>query len=76
CGLVQRFPYGLYVYHVLVSEITLALVNPGNRFISIGISGVLSLFGTICVAAISYAYLERPFLKLKRRFEVLHTRPI
>jgi peptidoglycan/LPS O-acetylase OafA/YrhL len=71
-----RISYGLYVYHVLVSEITLALVNPGNRFISIVLSGILSLFGTICVAAISYAYLERPFLKMKRRFEVLHTRPV
>lgn len=71
-----RISYGLYVYHVLISEIAVALVRPRYGLISFALSCVLSLSGTICVAAISYVYLERPFLQFKRRFEVLHTRPL
>lgn len=71
-----KISYGLYVYHVLVAEITLAIMHPGSRTIDLAIAGAMSFVGTICVAAISYSYLEAPFLRWKRRFEVLHTRPI
>jgi peptidoglycan/LPS O-acetylase OafA/YrhL len=34
----------------------------------------LALGFTILTARLSYALIERPFLRLKRRFEVLHSR--
>jgi peptidoglycan/LPS O-acetylase OafA/YrhL len=71
-----RISYGLYVYHVLVTEITIPIFHPGSRLASLAIACAASLAGTICVASISYAYLEAPFLRWKRRFEILHTRPI
>ena len=36
----------------------------------------LALLLTIGLATLSYRWLETPFLRLKRRFETLHTRPI
>jgi peptidoglycan/LPS O-acetylase OafA/YrhL len=31
---------------------------------------------TILAAKLSYRWLESPFLRLKRRFEIVHSRPI
>ena len=52
-----RISYGLYVFHAAV----LRLVP----------SPILTLPLTIAVAALSYRYLETPFLRLKDRFERL-----
>jgi len=70
-----RISYGLYVVHQLVLETTkLILVRslgkdpPMIRF-------VVALLVSMAVAAISYKWLESPFLKLKRRFEHIATSP-
>jgi len=36
----------------------------------------LALGFTILTAKLSYVLIERPFLELKRRFEVLHSRVV
>lgn len=67
-----KISYGLYVFHVLAIWCTIT----GLRLLGFSITGVgqgvaiavLSLVVTTCAAAISYQFLERPFLRLKLRF--------
>lgn len=70
-----RISYGLYVFHDLSLQICgwlakrYAMHNTGFRF-----------FGGACLtlilAMLSYRFLEMPFLRLKKRFELVPTRPI
>lgn len=76
-----KISYGLYVFHVLgliyAEQISVALGITAKRFsvypwANLGIGLAL----TILVAVISYQWLEKPFLRLKERFTVVHSRPI
>lgn len=64
-----KISFGLYVFHVPA----IALV--GNHLHFAALDALGSLLVTITLAAISYHLLERPFLLIKHRFEVIHTRP-
>ena len=67
-----KISYGLYVYHLLMLYICLHVHWP-HRIIAVPVALVL----TIITAKFSFVWIERPFLKLKRRFGVfLHTKPI
>jgi peptidoglycan/LPS O-acetylase OafA/YrhL len=60
--------YGLYLYHALVLHAVEALLPrsvPGYRVVE----GLLTLGGSLAVAALSWQYVERPILKLKDRFD-------
>lgn len=69
--------YGLYIYHLLgngvaaylISHIPISLLTPLISFLC-------SLSFTIIASIISYWIIETPFLKLKKRFEVIISRPI
>ncbi len=71
-----RISYGLYVFHVLgllisdyvVPEQTVNLLRYGLR---VGVA----LTATIVMAAISFRWLETPFLRLKQRFTHVLSRP-
>ncbi|HUN82825.1 MAG TPA: acyltransferase [Terracidiphilus sp.] len=71
-----RISYGLYVFHVLAIDFAVALVPPTKGAIYVGTSFLVACLLTVSLALISYEYLESPFLALKRRFEVIHSRPI
>jgi peptidoglycan/LPS O-acetylase OafA/YrhL len=66
-----KISYGLYVYHVLcltlVSKIPFLKHVFLREFVALGL--------TVVVSSISYAFLERPFLTLKRRFTHIQSRP-
>jgi len=69
--------YGLYVYHMLANGLTPYLLAnstflPWNTVASF----IYSLTFTIIISVLSYKYIETPFLKLKKKFEVIITRPI
>jgi peptidoglycan/LPS O-acetylase OafA/YrhL len=66
-----RISYGLYVFHVLA----LALV--AARLPSLPVPGraAAALTLTAALATVSYYVLERPFLRLKRRFAYVETGP-
>jgi peptidoglycan/LPS O-acetylase OafA/YrhL len=36
----------------------------------------IALPGTIVVAALSYRYLESPFLRFKKRYTIVRSRPV
>jgi peptidoglycan/LPS O-acetylase OafA/YrhL len=71
-GLVYlgKISYGLYIFHLIVLDIARHLSHGG-----IVSELVIGVSGSILVAHLSYRYLERPFLRLKERFEVIPSRP-
>jgi peptidoglycan/LPS O-acetylase OafA/YrhL len=72
-----KISFGLYVYHVLALTAAEALFQRLHvRGIMVLLAAPLALLLTIGLATLSYRWLGTPFLRLKRRFETLHTRPI
>jgi peptidoglycan/LPS O-acetylase OafA/YrhL len=71
-----RISYGLYVFHVLGLLISDGTVD--NQTASLGRYSLrvgVALAATILMAAISYRWLETPFLGLKQRFTHVLSRP-
>jgi peptidoglycan/LPS O-acetylase OafA/YrhL len=70
-----RISYGLYVFHelVLTSVHSLGFHNVTSLRAS-GTLLVVKFLVTVAMATLSYEFLEKPFLKLKSRFELVHTR--
>lgn len=71
-----KISFGLYVYHHLAIGFTQALFISKHGLFYFALSGFLALVLTVAFSIISYTYLETPFLRLKRRFEILHSKPI
>ncbi|HTZ56917.1 MAG TPA: acyltransferase [Acidobacteriaceae bacterium] len=76
-----KISYGLYVFHVLWLGVARDLlrhavaghVSPlGSQLLAMA----LALPATVVTSVISYRYLESPFLRLKRRFTVIRSRPV
>jgi peptidoglycan/LPS O-acetylase OafA/YrhL len=70
-----KVSYGLYVYHLAAVTACTALigtVRPSRYLVTV----TASLFLTILMAAISYRFIETPFLKLKSRFALIESMPI
>ena len=66
-----RISYGLYVWHVLSLAIVALLFKKYSPL------HALSGFAlTILISAVSYRWLEQPFLKLKKRFTHVASRPV
>ncbi len=74
-----KISYGLYVFHTASVGLVLYF-NLERQFgatplsYCIGLAAVLAV--NIAVAAASYRLYEAPLLKLKARFEVIHSRPV
>jgi len=67
-----KISYGLYVFHVPCRELArwmLGATGFGQLF-----RPVLEIALTLLMATLSYRYFERPFLRLKARFEFVKTR--
>lgn len=67
-----RISYGLYVFHVPCREVARWLVSGFNH--GLLFRPVIQMALTILVASLSYQYFEKPFLRLKARFEFIKTR--
>ena len=68
--------YGLYLYHILgiyISDVFIRQTNIHSNYI---FCFIFSLFFTIAISIISYKFIETPFLKIKKRFELISSRPI
>jgi peptidoglycan/LPS O-acetylase OafA/YrhL len=70
-----RISYGLYVYHAAGLLVAWHLFR-GNS-VKIYAAYVIAGFSlTVIFSAISYRWLESPFLKMKERFAVVRSRPV
>lgn len=79
-----KISFGLYVWHVYAIRWSQKYVLPvlgifmrgttWERWWSATILSALAV--TVCFAALSYRYFERPFLRLKKRFTHVENRPI
>ncbi len=69
--------YGLYVFHQFcLSGVKVLIFHRESTPESLVGSFVLGLTLTVGCAALSYKYLETPFLRLKKHFEFVKSRPI
>jgi peptidoglycan/LPS O-acetylase OafA/YrhL len=67
-----RISYGLYVFHLaVIQEVILQL---GDMSWPLRLGSSLGL--TLGLAALSYAWLEEPFLRLKARFTYVQSAPL
>jgi peptidoglycan/LPS O-acetylase OafA/YrhL len=82
-----RISFGLYVYHgfalyiAYLLDIGSFLRNsvqnyPLRVFLNAGLTLGLPLGITVVAAALSYRYLETPFLRMKKRHSVIESQPI
>jgi peptidoglycan/LPS O-acetylase OafA/YrhL len=73
-----RISFGLYVFHVLAKDFALHfLPKTGDYHGFLFVLWLSATFGlTVGMAALSYRFFETPFLKMKKRFEVIASRPI
>lgn len=71
-----RISYGLYVFHLFVLQACEAMLRRshlhGVTYAMVQLSMAFAI--TVAVAALSYRFLETPFLKLKSRFTFVHSR--
>lgn len=73
-----RISYGLYVFHFSALYIVRAVIPrtwPLTAPVSL-LKLLLPLGLTIPMAALSYRYLERPFLRLKKKYSVIESQPV
>ncbi|RXS95280.1 acyltransferase family protein [Silvibacterium dinghuense] len=66
-----KISFGLYVFHLLASQ----LVAKTHIHHDAIFQKPLALGLTILLASISYRYFETPFLRIKNRRAIIHTRP-
>jgi peptidoglycan/LPS O-acetylase OafA/YrhL len=73
-----KISYGLYVYHMLGFFLTGKFLVRGhlNHFRWLVVRQSIALTITILLASVSYALIEKPFLNLKKRFELVRSRPV
>ena len=68
--------YGLYVFHLLGNTFSVLLIRELSYIPSSSLASFMySLLITILLAIVSYRYVEKPFLVLKKRYEVIISRP-
>jgi peptidoglycan/LPS O-acetylase OafA/YrhL len=72
-----KISYGLYVFHLACLQIARTLLGftLKNNFSAVSVA-LLGFALTLGFATVSYHLLEKPFLKLKRRFTYVQSRPV
>ncbi|MGJ1431144.1 acyltransferase family protein [Sphingobacterium spiritivorum] len=78
-----RISYGMYVFHITVYWITYTIFKEELAFFSEGIGlpewknnvgAIIAFIVTVTIAALSYRFFEKPFLRLKKRFTFIPSR--
>lgn len=67
--------YGLYIYHFIGNHLAFFLIKRYFDTSSLSLSFCLSLLITIIFSIISYKFIEKPFLILKKSYEIIISRP-
>ncbi len=76
-----KISYGLYVFHVLWLGLARNVLQHlgGGRLTPLAFQLIvmaIALPGTVVTAMLSYRYLESPFLRFKKRFTFVRSRPV
>jgi peptidoglycan/LPS O-acetylase OafA/YrhL len=71
-----KISYGLYVYHALGNFLADKVITAQAGLIRLALRIPVALGLTILMASVSYSVLERPFLRLKKRFAHVDSRPV
>jgi peptidoglycan/LPS O-acetylase OafA/YrhL len=71
-----KISYGLYVYHPLGNLLSGKVIPVHTAFVQLALRPTVALAFTVILAAASYAVLEKPFLKLKKRLAHIESRPV
>lgn len=74
-----RISYGLYVFHELAFKIVVSIFSHHNSTFGGAMmlfKGAASIGLTFLLASASYRYFETPFLRMKKRHEVILSRPV
>jgi peptidoglycan/LPS O-acetylase OafA/YrhL len=69
-----RVSFGLYVYHQLAINTVSVLFLSTHGFVHFILCFVSAGVLTVSLAALSYRFLEMPFLRIKERFELVPSR--
>jgi peptidoglycan/LPS O-acetylase OafA/YrhL len=69
-----RISFGLYVYHKLAIESVPALFVRTHGYVHFVLCFISAGILTVIAAALSYRFLEMPFLRIKERFELVPSR--
>src|SRR5262249_13455142 len=71
-----KISYGLYVYHILGLRISYWIFRGHtSRLPGFAVFFLVGLGLTVVLSAISYEWLEKPFLRLKERYTHIPSRP-
>jgi len=68
--------YGLYVFHLLGLLLTNELIGPSKGLGLMLFKIAFALCLTAAMAALSYRFIESPFIRLKERFAVIKSRGV
>lgn len=71
-----RISYGLYVCHLLILSVVGPFVDRLSHSKMVHGGMPIAFLLTIVVAALSYRYLESPFLRIKERFARIPSHPV
>jgi len=66
--------YGLYLYHILGNYLGQCFQK--YYIDSLFMNFVVSFIFTILISVISYKFIEAPFLRIKKKFEIIESRPV
>jgi peptidoglycan/LPS O-acetylase OafA/YrhL len=78
CDFLGRISFGIYIIHGMIMLLTEAIFTrlelPYTLKFILVFPAVAGL--TVLAAYLSYQYFEKPFLRIKGRFEVVKTKPV
>jgi peptidoglycan/LPS O-acetylase OafA/YrhL len=70
-----KISYGLYVFHALSLWAIPRILGHYLQYVPTS-TPAAELLCTIALAGLSYHFLEKPFLRLKDQFSIIHSRPV
>jgi peptidoglycan/LPS O-acetylase OafA/YrhL len=71
-----RISYGLYIFHGAALVIAWHIVPASSNVVYWPLFAIVAFGLTLAASAASYRWIESEFLKLKKRYEVIHSAPL
>src|SRR5215469_13839846 len=76
CVQLGRMSYGLYVFHGAALAVASRIVPPGPDIVFWPVLIIVAFGLTLAFSVASYRWLESPFLRLKKNYEVVKSAPV